>query len=265
MYILNRYYSTPMHPPSNALIFATSYMKSADDWSLRYEPWFNFYSQSSMGHLPLLLIDDGSPYLPKISSINIVSRIEDIDFQNYSLNIFRFPNNLGRSSLVAYPGWWRSFIFSSKIAKSKGFHKIIHLESDAYILSSKFFDQINQLDQGWHVPWLAKYKMPETAIQIICRDQIDGLDEFACNSDMNIKMAEEILPFTSIRKDWVGDRYSEFKKNRWIFRSRKFDRFKIFQKNFFFEPIPSNADFATQVVPRQLSDPRFQKCFSSAL
>jgi hypothetical protein len=56
-------------------------------------------------------------------------------------------------------------------------------------------------------------------------------------------IAERLLPFTSVNRQFKGD--------RGIFRSRKFNRLPIFPLDFFREPIPHDADFATQVVPRQ--------------
>ena len=48
-----------------------------------------------------------------------------------------------------------------------------------------------------------------------------------------------------------SERYSEIRKNRWIFRSKKFDRIPLFHHPLFREPIPADADFVTQAVISQ--------------
>lgn len=249
--------TTPMNLNPDALLFATSYIADRKAWIARYRPWVNFYRLSPLGKLPLVLIDDGSPYLPEDPDVIVCNPASDGGLVPDKVNIFHFKDNLGRSSLKSYPGWWRSFIFSADLAKRHGHCKIIHIESDAYILSNRLFNKIINFNSGWVTFWLKKYQMPETAIQIICPDQLDRLEQMKDHHLLNREMAENILPFTEIDKEMVGDRYSEFKRNRWIFRSRKFDRIPLFQTDFFYEPIPENADFATQVVPRQLKHQRF--------
>ena len=247
-----------MHNKHRSVVFATSYLANETVWISRYLPWINYYKQSPLADIPLLLIDDGSPYIPSSDFIHAVDDVYKLDLQPQKVNIFRFNDNLGRSSLTRYPGWWRSFLFSAEIAQHLDLKKLIHIESDAYILSNSCFGTILELSKGWTSPWLPKYGLPETGIQIICEDQLTALANIKNHPDLNKRMAEEILPFTDIRRDWIGDRYSEFKRNRWVFRSKKFDRFKFFQRDFFYEPIPANADFATQVVPRQLKDTRLR-------
>lgn len=74
-------------------------------------------------------------------------------------------------------------------------------------------DYINSVESGWTVFWCSGYEMPETAIQVICEDQFDIMDNLAAkgSGEFDGHLAERILPFTSINKDFVGDRYGEFK------------------------------------------------------
>lgn len=199
------------------------------------------------------MIDDGSPFIPKLNFISNKNNDAD-ELTCNQFTFFHFKNNLGRQGPSDYPGWWRSFFYSLDIAKSLNANKIIHIESDAYILSQRLSELINTIETGWHTLWIDKYKLPETAIQIICKDQFDNFSNFQekLKLSSNNEIAENILPFTHIHKEFIGDRYSEFKKNRWIFRSKFFDRYKLFQSDFFWEKIPKNADFATQVVERQI-------------
>lgn len=157
---------------------------------------------------------------------------------------------------MVYPGWWRSFFHSLVLAKQVGAKKIIHIESDAYVISERMLDYINALESGWTTFWCASYQMPETAIQVICEDQFDAMENFAAKgfSEFNGHLAERILPFTCINRDFIGDRYGEFKipiLRSGILKSRKFNTLKIFQHDRFRQPIPKSADFATQVTPDQ--------------
>jgi len=240
------------------LVFATSYMRDAQSWQDRYEPWFQYYRRSALGHMPLVLIDDGSPFIPNHEQVDLYRAQSQLDPQPGRLSIIRFTDNLGRSSLTSYPGWWRSFLYAATLAQQTGYDKIIHIESDAYILSERFYSYLANIRQGWTTFWLPTYQMPETAIQVICKDQYDNMLEIREHPKINCELAEKFLPFTHIDKGMKGDRYSEFKRNRWIFRSKKFDRFPPFKTDFFFAPIPQDCDFATQVVQRQLRDIRFR-------
>ena len=101
--------------------------------------------------------------------------------------------------------------------------------------------------------WAQRYQFPETAVQVICRDQFAMFDQLKAAHPVwqFVDIAERLLPFTSVQRQFKGDRYGEFSRNRGIFRSRKFDRFTLFQHDYFRAPIPADADFAAQVVSRQ--------------
>jgi len=235
------------------IIFCTSFIRDSDAWESRYQRWLDYYKNIPINAVKKILIDDGSPFLPSADIINTIPHDAPLDLNQDENLIIRFDNNLGRQNVSTYPGWWRSFLHSVKIAKALGADKIIHIESDAYILSQRLVDFINQTESGWHVLWTQRYKFPETAIQVICSDQFELVEKFqdAHPGLVFPDIAERVLPFTAIQKQFKGDRYSEFKKNRGIFRSRKFDRIPLFQREFFWEPIPVDADFVTQTISRQ--------------
>jgi hypothetical protein len=241
-----------------SFIFCTSYIKDREAWTHRYRKWLHYYDKTPIVAEKKIMIDDGSPFAPPREEIEVVHHSADISEKSSKNLLVRFDENLGRQSLALYPGWWRSFLHSLEIAKNLGAEKIIHIESDAYVLSRRLADFINHVDSGWHVLWAQRYALPETAIQVICRDQFPAFEQFKSQSAELVQrdIAERLLPFTAIGKQFKGDRYSEFKRNRWIFRSQKFNRFSIFQKDFFWEPIPADADFATQVVGRQKIETR---------
>lgn len=236
-----------------SILFCTSYIKDARSWKDRYQRWLDYYGNGPIDAVKTIMIDDGSPFLPSSSIINTISVDDDVSLNNDNNVMIRFDDNLGRKSISDYPGWWRSFLHSVQIARDLGVDKIIHIESDAYILTPRLADFINNIQSGWHVLWSPHYQFPETAIQIICQDQFDRLEQLKhAHPDYAFSdIAEKVLPFTSINQEFKGDRYSEFQKNRGIFRSRKFNKLPIFNLDFFVVPIPADADFVTQTVGRQ--------------
>lgn len=242
------------------IVFCTSFIKDKSAWDLRYQKWVAHVTQLEWhryGLSPIfVLIDDASPYVPEeVTVIRSPHEFEEkmLDVPGKPL-LVTFANRLGRSATLSYPGWWRSFLHSEKMARSWGVQKMIHLESDAVILSDALFQYLCEFESGWLVLWTEKYKMPETAIQVVCADQFErfeGLRTEFLSGAFEGRLAEKILPFTEVNQKFVGDRYSEVRRNRWIFRSRKFDRFTFFSKPWFVGRVPSHADFATQVTDQQ--------------
>lgn len=236
-----------------SIVFCTSYIKDAQAWDTRYQRWLDYYRDLPLDVVKRIMIDDGSPFLPPAQIIKTVSHSASLLAETDKDLIVRFDNNLGRQSIKHYPGWWRSFLHSVNIAKELGVDKIIHIESDAYILSPRLLEFIEQTESGWHVMWTPHNKFPETAIQVICRDQFEAIENFKqANPTLHFHdMAENILPFTSVNREFKGDRYSELKRNRWLFRSKKFNALPLFKLDFFNVQVPEDADFVTQGVSSQ--------------
>lgn len=237
-----------------SIVFCTSFFRNEEEWTSRYLRWLNNYRQIPFDDARLFLIDDASPYTPDTNCIRTVSATEDVSAVDDRALIVRFGERLGRPEVLSYPGWWRSFLHSVSIARSLNATKIIHVESDAFILSGRLLEYIEQLQSGWVTLWTPHYKMPETAIQVICEDQFEKMEAFQKQDrrEFDGLFAEELLPFTHVNKQFIGDRYGELKiplLRNGLLRSRKFNRMKFFQRDFFKARIPANADFATQVVP----------------
>lgn len=238
------------------IVFCTSYIRSEAEWGRRYARWLDHYRRLPIEGGKRFLIDDASPFIPPTDVIPCVSDRDDVTRVQGDECIVRFDQRLGRSDVLSYPGWWRSFLHSVSIARALKAKKIVHLESDAFILSSRLLDYVNGLSSGWTTLWTPSYAMPETAIQIICEDQFEEMAWFQQRARRGLDglLAEHILPFTRVEKRFKGDRYGEFKIHllrRGLLRSKKFNRMKFFQKDCFWAQIPSDADFATQVTPRQ--------------
>ncbi|OYO25762.1 hypothetical protein [Janthinobacterium sp. PC23-8] len=236
-----------------SILFCTSYIRNEQQWQQRYQRWLNYYQDGPIEAVRKIMIDDGSPWLPTPDIIKTVPSTASLSLFNDDKVIVRFADNLGRQSVSAYPGWWRSFLHGVTLARELGVDKIVHIESDAYILSQHLADFINGIESGWHVLWCQRYRFPETAIQVICGDQFELFEQFkACQPDLNDgDLAENLLPFTAVHRQFKGERYSEVQKNRGFLRSKKFDFIPFLQRPFFRESIPDDADFVTQAVISQ--------------
>ena len=236
-----------------AFIFCTSFVKDAQAWESRYQRWLDHYENIPINAIKKIMIDDGSPYLPPAHIINSVAHDAPLAANTDKNLILRFDDNLGRQSGADYPGWWRSFLHSIKVARELGADKIIHIESDAYILTPRLVEFINGIGSGWHVLWSPRHRFPETALQVICKDQFENFEKLKdANPSLSFPdLAERLLPFTNVHKQFIGDRYSDIKKNRGIFRSQKFNKIPLFKRDFFWAPIPADADYVTQGITRQ--------------
>lgn len=252
--------------PMSTLLFCTSYIRDNAEWTSRYARWIEHYRHCDLGAQQLFLIDDGSPYTPPADCVPCLDAETQLNEARHPVQMLRFSQRLGRPARLSYPGWWRSFTHSVNVARALGVRKIIHVESDAVILSERLRDYVSSLESGWTVLWSEQCQMPESAIQVICEDQFEALAAFANGAwrSHDGVLAEHVLPFTHVAKDFVGDRYADVRRHRGFLRSRKFDRLPMFQWNFFWEPIPAQADFVTQVVERQWQRSDALRCLAAA-
>jgi hypothetical protein len=191
------------------LIFCTGYLADAGVWAARYRPWCEHVAGLAIGHDAVFIFDDASPCLPDEGEVAIHAALPDTP--DSRPNFLRFAEHLGRPSNVQFPGWVRSFFHSVVVARRYGFDKIVHLEADARILSARMAAHVEALDTGWSAFWCPAYNMPETAIQVICADSFDLMEEFARDpvAAQDGQMLELALPFTHIDMSMKGDRYGE--------------------------------------------------------
>jgi len=203
------------------LLFCTSYMEAESAWLHRYRPWVDYHQTLPLRREATFMLDDASPYLPSDDRIAVSHALPPA--LDARIRLYRFDDHLGNRRHI---GWWRSFLFALRIAREYGLRKIIHVESDAYLLSQRIVDYVTDLQHGWTVLWCPLYQIPEAGIQIIAEDQFAALQRFA-EADLREvarALAEKSLPFTHVEKGFYGDRYGEY-------RSR----------------IPFTADYACQV------------------
>lgn len=178
------------------LLFCTAYSDSEDTWNGRYKSWYNYYKTSQLRVSKLLIVDDGSPVKPDFLGENEYKRFDD---------------RLGRFDVLNYPGWYRSFGYGISEGDRQNFDKIIHAESDAYLLSPRVIDFVNSIESGWHTFWSPRHGIPESAIQIICKDQFSEakiVTNYVYSKYIGQCM-DSILPYTNIHKNFIGDRYGE--------------------------------------------------------
>jgi len=201
------------------LIFSTGYAANIQDWDTKYGRWIEAISKSSIVFDKVLIPDDGSPSLP--SSDQNLSIIDPLalpqEEPTTQVVIAHYQDRLGRQGLYTYPGWYRSFMFSSIYAKQYDYNKIIHIESDAFILSHRMKKHINQFIEGWEAYWSPKYQIPETAIQVIAGSSVEVFYTISNEpyskfsgipADPNASQGSSYLPY-SVNKNFVGDRYGE--------------------------------------------------------
>jgi hypothetical protein len=206
------------------LIFCTSYVRHAAEWHVRYRRWIDYHARvfgdiSAQGKEPIFaMIDDASPTLPSLRQLSglVVHTPATLAAGNAvslgALNILTFDTHLGRSAVDCFPGWFRSFTAAAGLAKAAGATRIIHIESDSYVLTRRARDYLLAAATGWTALWCPKYRFAETCLQAITLDQFSVLDALAqadYEKDWAGKYVEMHFPFTHTEQGLVGDRYGE--------------------------------------------------------
>lgn len=189
-----------------------------EPWRLeRNLKWLEFQRsiKNELGYNKIIFVDNASNIedLKKLNGNIYNSNFELIyKADNDLLDIYRFDEHLTRTGVWEYSYCWRGLDFVKTLIKKYNPEKIIFLDTDYYVLSSKLANYIKTLDSGWVTFWCNKYNFPEAALHILCKDTFDKL----LNLDIpswtyyNGKHMEFILPFTTIHKDvFKGDRYGE--------------------------------------------------------
>lgn len=215
-------------PRRRTLLFCTSYCVDAASWRSRPRRWLDYHLALPLEHDAVFVIDDASPYVPDDPDVRVIDALPDALAEGPGAYFFRFATHLGRIGIAGHRGWWRSFLHSLAIARALGFTRIVHVESDAYLLSRRMVDRVNALDDGWTAFWCPAYGVPEPALQVIASDQFDAMAAIAARGidELTGGYAETLLPYTRIERNYAGSRYGE-KHSR----------------------IPGYADYACQVTP----------------
>lgn len=196
-----------------AFLFCTSCINVSPEHQFRrYDLWLKYHLSimEDLNAEKIFIINDG---LVDATTLFPIFRNNLPDRLNSKVNFIEFENQLGRRSTADFPGWWRSFLFSIQIAKKYGYQKIIHIESDFFVISARLKSYISNLNNGWASMYSDYYEFPETGIQIICEDAFQKLESTAENvSKLNCQVPgyiEEFMPFTDVEKHFLGDRLGE--------------------------------------------------------
>ena len=199
-------------------------------WNTRYRRWLDAVLAADVDATQVLIVDDGSSVLPGWTDTPIYSGSTLADAaalaERSGPALFHFTEHLGRLDVMNFPGWHRSFAFAVAYAEAAGFDRVIHLESDAFLVSPRMRAYVRARTRGWTAMWCEKYQFPEIAVQVIGTDQLPALVAFARAPYAGLigTLPEFALPCTEIERDMVGDRYGEAEKD-----------------------VPRTADFACQV------------------
>lgn len=155
----------------------------------------------------IVIFDDSSPILPDWDDVHIVDSLDSL-VPDRQTAIVSFPNRLGRKDLFDFEGWYRSFSSGVCWGIRNGYKKIVHIESDAYLISDRAHEVINGFVDGWMTVWCPKYEFPEMAIQVISGSaRQTAYDLFNADYEWLRGMCHErLLPFTHVDRSLIGDR-----------------------------------------------------------
>ena len=241
-------------------VFCTTFFgvdKLYEEAPWRYPKWIDYYSRNlpAFGADRIFLIDDGSnPAFIQVPGLTVLDATAPLPaVLPPGPILFRFPGNLGRRypwnppGDDGFPGWWRSFTFSLEIAEKYGYARMIHAESDLFVISQRLADRIRTTTEGWSCfsqlayrdwwttlsqprrRWDTNFQhwrnrlryllfpfgfpvYPEPALQILCRDRFESL-RFFLNAGIefwNTHQSDFTLPFDRIFTDMNGMRYGEY-------------------------------------------------------
>jgi SAM-dependent methyltransferase len=152
----------------------------------------------------------------KLFFVDNASSDENIELvkQEYpSMTIHRCTEFLARTSHLEYPYWYRAFAIAAQYAKDNGYEKIIHIDTDVYVLSERICTHIKTLNSGWNAFWCPRHNFAESTFQVIGSDKIEEMrawmaegykKHYPCD-------AEHVIPWTNIIKTFDGDRYGEIR------------------------------------------------------
>jgi len=223
-----------------SFVFCTAWANSENRWHNLYGRWINYLENSNLDYDQILMIDDGSPFLPTWNGVAIINEGNlPEQLPPEKAVIYHFNNNLGHFYTES-PGWYRSFMFAAEYAEKYKFDRIFHIENDAFLISERIHNYVNGITEGWNTFWCPRHNFAENNIQIIAGSSIqtfiDWKNEKVPYDKYKGTPAEFWTPYTNINKEFYGDRWGEFAPGM--------ARVPDFSKP---AGVPKNADFVCQV------------------
>ena len=201
---------------ADTLVFCTSYFDTENAYFLRYKKWISYYLSLPFSEdKDFFMLDDGSDLSLADNLYNYIEGDITEDTKVEKMNFYHFDERWGSNKTANHPGWFRSFFFSLHIAKTLGYSKIIHIESDLYLLSPSICKYIDDLNSGWVSFRCKMYRFPESSLQIINKDNYYRLENFKQEilargwertATLNV---EHLLPVSHVEESFNGDRFGE--------------------------------------------------------
>ena len=212
------------------LVFCTAYARTASDWSRRYRQWLRAVNRPALAADTILIIDDGSETLPGWPGVALHSGNSLADAARLparpGVMLYHFAKPLGRADIFDFPGWHRSFAFGALFGEAGDFDRVIHIESDAHLISDRAHIWFREFAEGWASLWSARYNFPEIALQVAAGRGVGAMADFARQPYDALRGAvhEDKIPFTHVERNLTGERYGED-----------------------LDQVPSDADYVAQV------------------
>lgn len=212
------------------LVFCTTHAVTPSAWERRYRTWLRAVQRPALGATTILLVDDGSETLPGWPGVAVRCghALEDAARlpPRPGVMLYHFGKRLGRAAIYDFPGWHRSFAFGALFGEAHGFDRVVHLESDAHLISPRAHDWVRSVADAWAAPWCDKYNFPEIAVQVAAGSGVRAMADFARlpYDALRNEVHETALPLTHVERGLTGGRYGE-------------DH----------DQIPSEADYSAQV------------------
>ena len=196
--------------PAKTLLFCTSFAANRHIWDTRYGAWLLALLRGSLQYDQMLMIDDASPVMPSWQGVNVVADAPDARADS-KVAIYRFNTYFGRYENGVFPGWFRSFGFAGEYAERCGFDKILHIESDAFLITPRIHEYFNARTTGWTALWCPLHSLPESGLQMIAGRDIQDYRAFMSRpyEELRDNLIERLMPFTRVEKQFIGDRYGE--------------------------------------------------------
>jgi hypothetical protein len=201
---------------AKTLLFCTSYFETEEIYYLRYKKWISYYlSLDFSKDKDVFMLDDNSDLNVADNLYNFIEGEITEKTKIERMNFFHFDQRWGGARTANHAGWYRSFLFSLDIADVLGYEKIIHIESDLYLLTPKICEHIDNINSGWVSFKCPTYGFPESSLQIINKDNFGKFRNFKNElqakglDNLGSQQVEWLLPLSKIEDEFTGDRYGE--------------------------------------------------------
>lgn len=189
------------------VIVSTSFLDNTDahgdSYLERARRFVEYYRNPELkrllGHTHHIFLDNGSE--TKFDKCNDVQ-------------IVRFPKaDDGQHTRLQYPHLWRATYFLPEIIKD--YDRIIWTDNDVRILSPRLAEYMGSVDYGWVAMYSNAHNFPESSLSVLCKhggeDVLGRWIQRKPWEERCGQMYENSVPYTSVRRDFIGDRYGDIR------------------------------------------------------